>query len=100
MDYNAWKDVVNDHSEFIKVVCNTLRESTNEVLIDGDSSKFGRKQIVRPEKNIITQINDLVRRISKPEQLVLDPFAGRLSTDKACLVVEKNSCFVGYNKDA
>lgn len=57
------------------------------------------KQMLRPEQNSFSLMNDLVDKFSKPGDFVLEAFAGMVSTTKASLLLDNHWQIVGCVKD-
>lgn len=58
--------------------------SPNEIAQDNEHFYSCRKRIVVLERNSIFLVKDLIHNFLKPGQLVLERFAGTLSTAKSC----------------
>lgn len=62
-------------------------------------SENDRKQMLGTEQKSIELMKDFVQKVLKPADLVLDAFAGTLSTANLCKLLEMHRSFVGCEKD-
>lgn len=59
----------------------------------------GGKQMVQPEQKGVVLMKDIGQNFPKRGYLVLERFAGSLSTAKVDVLLNKHKRFIGYDKD-
>lgn len=79
---------------FTIVVTNVPSLSVDKVVEGDNMLENNRKRMVWPEQISVVLIKCISCKLSKPLQLVLDPFVRTLFTAKACLLLDKHRGFV------
>lgn len=97
-DWNAWRDRLSVHSDFISIFSNMLYLSPHEVVQNDDQLVF-RKPVIGHDLKSIVPIKDVVHNFSNLWLLVLDSFSCTLLISMACLMTKKNCCILGHEKD-
>lgn len=93
------QDVSRAHPCFKIVLTSVPCLLVDEIGCGDRLSQNGRRQMVKSEQTIVVSMKNVVREFFKLHVLVLDAFAGTLSSMEVCLFLENNRLVVECEKD-
>lgn len=91
--------IATKHPWWKAVINNILLAPPEERLSSRSTDSSRNKMWLRPEQKSVTWMMDLLSKIWKAEDLVLDKGAGNLSSPKTCLQLLEHSRIIGCKKD-
>jgi DNA modification methylase len=96
VDYCASSYVPSTLPGWTNTIDNIGKPLADELVYMDEVGENGKPLLLRPEQKPLALMQTLVSKYSPPNGLVFDPFAGTLSTAKACLLLpEHRRCVCG-----
>ena len=97
VDYNSKGHIPSRFPGWTNVMDNIPRMERTEVIMT--TGENGKKTRLRPEQKSISMMKELIEMFTKPEDTVMDLFAGTCSVAKACLSLAQPRKFIGCEQN-
>ena len=90
LDYNAGGFIPSTLPGWTDTIDNIPRIPASEIIYRPELLENGKAGRIRPEQKSTALLKTLVAKYCPPGGLVLDPFAGTMSTARACLLLDSH----------